>query len=169
MANRDVIIADNDASVRSIVRSYLQSAGFLVLSAKDGLEAVHHAQQERVRLVILDYRMPRLNGIAACAEIRCLPGYLDVPIAILTAFDNPETRAAAERAGATAFIKKPFTGVELLVATATLLDPTSSTAPPAGFSEPRTLIWRRRPEPMPVFGEPNNLAEGRRVLKLLRG
>ena len=68
-----------------------------MLQAIDGLEAIDYATRTRARLVILDYKMPRLDGICACAQIRRLPGYADMPIVILTAFDDDETRAAAQQ------------------------------------------------------------------------
>jgi DNA-binding response OmpR family regulator len=169
VGNRDVIIADDDGMIRDIVRSLLDRAGFTVLQAKDGYEAIDCARRTYARLVILDYRMPRLNGFATCGEIRALPGYAAVPIAMLTAFDDEDMRAASVRAGATAFIGKPFTPVELLSAVADLLDPTGCSAMPTGLAEPRALIWQPRPEPRPLFGEPRSLAEGRRVLRLFRG
>ena len=69
----DVIIADNDYIVRGILRSVLEREGFTVLQAVDGLEAIDYASRTRALLVILDYKMPRLNGLGACAEIRRLP------------------------------------------------------------------------------------------------
>ena len=92
---KDVIVADNDYIVRGILRSILEREGFTVLQAVDGLEAIDYAMRVNARLVILDYKMPRLDGFGACAQIRHLPGYADTPIAVLTAFDNKDTRAAA--------------------------------------------------------------------------
>ena len=94
---KDVIVADNDYIVRGILRSILEREGFTVLQAVDGLEAIDYAMRVHARLVILDYKMPRLDGFGACAQIRHLPGYADTPIAVLTAFDNEDTRAAAEQ------------------------------------------------------------------------
>jgi two-component system chemotaxis response regulator CheY len=163
---KDVIIADNDSIVRSILRSILEREGFTVLQAVDGLEAIDYAMRVHARLVILDYKMPRLDGFGACAQIRHLPGYADTPIAVLTAFDNLDTRAAAERAGVTAFMAKPFKPVDLLRSIAALLGSASAgvgTAP-----EPAALVWKRRQEPPPLFGEPAEFSEGRRVLNICR-
>ena len=70
----DVIVADNDYIIRNILRSLLESKGFTVLSAIDGLEAVDYATRTIARFVILDLRMPKLDGFAACSQIRQLPG-----------------------------------------------------------------------------------------------
>jgi CheY-like chemotaxis protein len=155
----DVIVADNDYIVRNILRSLLDGKGFTVLSAIDGLEALDYA----TRFVILDLRMPKLDGFAACSQIRQLPGYSNVPIAILSAFPGTETREAAKNAGATMFLSKPFTPIEVLRAIAKM-STTSLTAP----LESATFVWPRRQEPSPLYGEPVELSEGRRVLNICR-
>ena len=167
---RDVIIADNDYIIRGILRSVLEHQNFSVLPAVDGIEAIDYAMRTNVCLVILDYRMPRLDGFAACAEIRRLPGYAVVPIIILTAFNDDDKREAARQAGATAFLAKPFKPVDLLKAIASLLgsspvDGGSATA----TTGPAAYVWKRRPDPAPLYGEPTELSEGRRILNICRG
>ena len=113
--------------------------------------------------------MPRLDGFAASAQIRRLPGYADVPIVILTAFDNAEAHAAAQKAGATAFFAKPFTSLDLLRGITTLVGTASADCPTVSVcAEPPALVWRRRQEPPPLYGEPAALSEGRRLLKICR-
>jgi CheY-like chemotaxis protein len=159
----DVIVADNDYIVRNILRSLLEDRGFTVLSAIDGLEAVDYATRTIARVVILDLRMPKLDGFAACSQIRQLPGYPNVPIAILSAFTGIETREAAKNAGATTFLSKPFTPIDVLRAIAKM-----STTPLTAPVESRTFVWPRRQEPSPLYGEPVELSEGRRVLNICR-
>ena len=103
-----VIVAENDALVRAIIRSVLVGAEQQVFPAADGLEAVHLARQFKARLVLLDIGMPRLNGLEACKAIRALPDYADVPIVMLTGYDDERVRQAAHRTGALDFITKPF-------------------------------------------------------------
>jgi CheY-like chemotaxis protein len=163
---KDVIVADNDYIVRGILRSILEREGFTVLQAVDGLEAIDYAMRVRARLVILDYKMPRLDGFGACAQIRHLPGYADTPIAVLTAFDNKDTRAAAKQAGVTTVMAKPFKPVDLLRAIADLLGPEAADG--ATAPKPFVRVWDRLREPPPLFGEPAELSEGRRVLNICR-
>jgi CheY-like chemotaxis protein len=163
---KDVIIADNDYIIRGILRSVLENEGFTVLQTIDGFEAIDYATRTHACLVMLDYKMPRLDGISACAEIRRLPDYADTPIIILTAFDDEETRAAARQAGVTAFLAKPFKPVDLLRVISDLLG--SSPAAGAAGPEPVALVWKRRQEPPPLFGEPIELSKGRRVLNICR-
>jgi two-component system chemotaxis response regulator CheY len=163
---KDVIVADNDYIIRGILRSVLEGEGFTVLQTIDGFEAIDYAMRTRACLVMLDYKMPRLDGISACAEIRRLPDYAATPIIILTAFDDEETRAAARQAGVTAVLAKPFKPVDLLRVISDLLgcSPGQGEAGP----EPFTLVWKRRQEPPPLFGEPVELSKGRRVLNICR-
>jgi CheY-like chemotaxis protein len=156
-----VIVADNDASLRGILRSLLVQHGISVLLAADGLEAVDFAKSTRAQLVILDKRMPNLDGIQACAQIRCLSGYADVPILILTAFDDEATREAAVNAGATHFFSKPFVPTALLQCIAPLLGIRLA-------EQPSNLVWQHRIEPPPAYGEPNELSQGRKMLNIYR-
>jgi DNA-binding response OmpR family regulator len=169
-APRDIIIiADNDYIVRGILRSVLERQDFAVLLAVNGIEALDYAMRTQARLVILDFKMPRLDGFAACARMRSLPGYADVPIVILTAFGDDATREAARDAGATAFIAKPFRPIDLLRAIANLVEPTRREGgSPAAVNEPLAIIWKRRDEPAPLYGDPVELSEGRRILNICR-
>ncbi len=166
---RDVIIADNDYIIRGILRSVLEGQKFSVLQAVDGIEALDYATRTNAHLVILDYKMPKLDGFATCAQIRRLPGYAHVPIAILTAFDDEATRQAARQAGVTAFFVKPFKTVDLLRGIAHLM----GAGPAEGAAitvpaDPVAEVWKRQSDPTPLFGEPTELSEGRRLLNICR-
>ena len=119
--DQSLIIADNDGSMRGILRSVLEHPRRVVFLAADGLEAVQYAQHTVADLVLLDMRMPRLDGLEACAQIRQLPRYKDVPIVILTAFDDERARRKAKRVGVTAFFVKPFSADSLRRGLAPLL------------------------------------------------
>jgi len=87
-----------------------------VALAANGLEAVDLASATAAALIILDVKMPELDGFQACAQIRKLPGYERTPIVILN-FDNGESaQSTASRAGATMFLVKPFTTASLMLA-----------------------------------------------------
>ncbi len=163
---KDVIVADNDYIVRGILRSILEREGFTVLQAVDGLEAIEYAMRVRAQLVILDYKMPKLDGFGACAQIRHLPGYADTPIAVLTAFDNEDTRTTAERAGVTTVMAKPFKPVDLVRTIAAMMGPAPTDV--AATPKPFVRLWERLREPPPLFGEPAELSEGRRILNICR-
>src|ERR1700691_3534299 len=81
-----VIVADNDSMMRGLLRTVLEQPGRTLLLCADGMEAVELAEQTLATLVLLDLRMPRMDGIEACRQIRELPRYATVPIVILTVF-----------------------------------------------------------------------------------
>ncbi|HTZ70989.1 MAG TPA: response regulator [Acetobacteraceae bacterium] len=103
-----VILAENDAILRGVMRAVLSRAEQLVFPASDGIEAVMLARRFTARLVLLDISMPRLNGLLACEAIRLLPGYGRVPIVLLSGSADEALRLAARRIGAKDVISKPF-------------------------------------------------------------
>jgi CheY-like chemotaxis protein len=140
------IVADDDAMIRSILRSALGSIGLEVCLASHGYEAVGLAGRTRATLVMLDLAMPGLDGISACQQIRRLPGYESVPIIVLTAKLNPLVAQAATDAGATLVLSKPFQPASLLQSLAPYCHISSSTrtAIARGATQARTIA---RPPP----------------------
>ena len=169
LIENDVIVADNDSMIRDILRSVLEREGFNVFLAVDGIEAIDLATRTRARLVILDYKMPKLDGFAACEQIRQLQGYEYTPIVILTAFKDDDTRAAADSARASLFFTKPFRPSELVRALKPLIGAAPQHADTGSrLPEAVAVVWQREPEPSPVYGEPVELSQGRRVLNICR-
>jgi two-component system chemotaxis response regulator CheY len=109
-----MILAENDSMMRGLLRTILEQPRRTLLLCADGIEAVQLAGQTLAMLVLLDLRMPRMDGIEACKQIRQLPRYAKVPILILTVFDSDIVKRRALRAGATAFLAKPFSRTQLL-------------------------------------------------------
>jgi len=125
-----VIVADNDSMMRGLLRTVLEQPRRTLLLCADGLEAVDLASQTLATLILLDLRMPRIDGIQACVRIRQLPRYASVPIVILTVFDGDVFRQRALRAGATAFVGKPFSRAELLQVVNPLIEGVRRLPPP---------------------------------------
>lgn len=156
-----IIVAEDNAMLRSILRSFLDECGFRVLLATNGMEAVALASSTEARLVLLDVKMPQLDGLQACAWMRSLPNYASVPIVMVSAYGDAATRAAAESAGATLFLGKPISIIGLLEAIQPLLGKPVVERNPA-------FEWKRRTEPKPVYGEVPELAHGRKLLEICR-
>jgi AmiR/NasT family two-component response regulator len=111
---RRVLIAEDEALIRLDLREMLEEEGFdVVAEAADGETAVRLAEQHRPDLVILDVRMPVLDGIEAAARIA---GSRIAPVVILTAFSQRELVERARDAGAMAYLVKPFGKADLLPA-----------------------------------------------------
>ena len=108
-----VLLVDDDAIPRVIARESLQSAGFDVEEASNGREALAAFERARPALVLMDALMPEMDGFAACAAIRALPGGKRTPILMMTSLDDVESIRHAFEAGATDFATKPVHGSSL--------------------------------------------------------
>ncbi|GAA2011066.1 response regulator transcription factor [Microbacterium ulmi] len=117
-----VLIADDQALIRSAVRDLLEGAGTatVVGEAVDGLEAVARAQELHPDVVLMDIRMPRLDGIEATARICDDPALAETRVLILTTFEEDEYLVAALRAGASGFIGKGAEPDEIVRAVAAI-------------------------------------------------
>lgn len=121
MDEETLIIADNDSMMRGLLRTMLFQPNRTLLLCNDGIEAVELAAHTLASLVLLDLRMPRMDGNEACRQIREMPRYATVPIVIMTVFDEDTFKRAALRDGATAFLAKPFSRDQLMRALVPLL------------------------------------------------
>jgi CheY-like chemotaxis protein len=111
---RSVLIVDDDPFIRKLVATTLEDvAGFDLVEASDGIEAVEIARIHSPAIIFLDVNMPRLDGIGAAAQLRALPGAEATTIVMLTAA-GPERERAARDAGADLFLTKPFSPLDLL-------------------------------------------------------
>ncbi len=102
-----VLIADDDEGSRLILSEGLKQAGFSVLEAANGSEAVSAFSEHRPQIVLMDVIMPTMGGFEACAAIRALPGGQDTPVLMLTGLDDIDSINQAYEAGATDFATKP--------------------------------------------------------------
>jgi DNA-binding response OmpR family regulator len=109
-----VLVADDDADILRIVEINLQLEGFEVVTARDGPDALAKAVAVRPDLVLLDVRMPGIDGYTICAQLRADATLAAVPVIIVTANYGPAEVEAARRAGADDFLVKPFLPATLL-------------------------------------------------------
>jgi two-component system chemotaxis response regulator CheY len=112
---------DDSASMREMVRATLTSAGYEVVEAVDGQEALDYARENPCDLVISDVNMPRMDGITLVHELRSLPHYRLTPLLLLTTESSQEKKLEGKRAGATGWIVKPFNPEQLLATMARVL------------------------------------------------
>jgi two-component system chemotaxis response regulator CheY len=99
----------------------LKSAGYNVIEASDGAEALKLLQTRSVDLVLSDINMPNLNGIEFTRQLRLQPGFSRTPIILLTTESDPSKKAEGRAAGATGWIVKPFNQDQLLAVIAKVL------------------------------------------------
>jgi len=112
---RKVLIVDDDPFIRKLIATTLEDvAGFELLQASDGSEAIDLAAREQPEIVFLDVDMPRVDGIEACARIREGEATAGATIVMLTATARGDNERRAEEAGADLFLTKPFSPLDLL-------------------------------------------------------
>lgn len=110
-----ILAVDDSNSIRQMVALTLTQAGYEVVQATDGQNALEIARRQTVDAAIIDINMPRLDGITLVRELRSLPGYKYTPLLILTTESSPEKKTEGRSAGATGWIVKPFDPDKLLM------------------------------------------------------
>jgi signal transduction histidine kinase len=110
-----ILVVDDNAPNRELAQAALEDEGYRVVLANNGEEAVRMFQDEAPDCVLLDVRMPGVDGPAACERIRALPGGHDTPVVFLTAQRDVDTFDRALRAGGDDFLTKPVQPSELLL------------------------------------------------------
>lgn len=101
-----VLVVEDEEFLRNLLYVSLKREGFVVVLARDGVEALETFSQQPFDLILLDILMPRMNGFEFCVEVRKRS---DVPIVMLTALNTPDDVVAGFELGADDFISKPFT------------------------------------------------------------
>ncbi|MEZ5541415.1 MAG: response regulator [Pseudomonadota bacterium] len=117
-----ILAVDDSPSMRQMVSYTLQSAGYDVLLADDGVEALRIATETEVNLVLTDVNMPNMDGITLVRELRKLGTYRYKPILILTTESGIDKKMQGKAAGATGWIVKPFDPTQLLNTLRRVLD-----------------------------------------------
>ncbi|MBU2753227.1 response regulator [Acidithiobacillus sp. CV18-2] len=121
---KTILIVDDSASLRQVVRIALEGAGYEVLEAGDGVQGLAQLQAApRVHLIISDVNMPNMDGITFLKNIKQLPNYKFTPVIMLTTESGDEMKQEGRAAGAKAWVVKPFQPQQLLAAVAKLVLP----------------------------------------------
>ncbi|GAB4202260.1 MAG: response regulator transcription factor [Roseiflexaceae bacterium] len=124
--NATVLIIEDEASIRTVVRAYLEQASYRVLSAETGLEGLALARSERPDLIVLDLNLPGMDGMEIAARLR---EESDVFILMLTARTEEADRVAGLRIGADDYLTKPFSPRELTARVEAILRRRRAVAP----------------------------------------
>jgi putative two-component system response regulator len=121
VARSKVLVVDDVPANRELLQGHLDDLGYEVREARDGIEALEAVEAEEPDLILLDIDMPRLDGIAVCERLKAHPIRRLIPIVILTASNDRNTRLRGIAAGADDYLSKPFDSKELLIRTKVLL------------------------------------------------
>ncbi len=109
-----ILAVDDSASMRQMVSFTLKGAGFNVIDAVDGVDALSKVKGKSVDLVLTDVNMPRMDGITLIKELRAQPSFKFTPILMLTTESGSDKKSEGKSAGATGWIVKPFNPDQLL-------------------------------------------------------
>jgi two-component system, OmpR family, response regulator len=127
MADTTILVVDDEEYIRDLVTSSLKLAGFAARSVPDGSEALAAIAAEAPDLVVLDVRMPGIDGFEVCRHLRAAGN--DVPIVFLTARDSTDDRISGLTTGGDDYLTKPFSLEELVARIRAVLRRTGTTSP----------------------------------------
>ena len=120
---KTILIVDDSASVRQVVSIALKGAGYDVLEACDGKDALSKLTGQKVHLIISDVNMPNMDGITLVKEVKKLANYKFTPIIMLTTESQEDKKQESQAAGAKAWVVKPFRPEQMLAAVSKLILP----------------------------------------------
>jgi two-component system, chemotaxis family, chemotaxis protein CheY len=106
--SNSILVVDDTRSMRKMVATVLQAAGYEVEEAADGAEALEKAKARVFDLVVTDHNMPRMDGVTLVRALRGLAEYDDVALIVLSTETSTELKAKGRDAGATGWMAKPF-------------------------------------------------------------
>lgn len=112
--SKTILTVDDSATIRQMLSLTLKDAGYAVVEAVDGVDALDKLAQQPVHMVITDLNMPKLDGIELIREIRKLPEHRFIPIIMLTTESQESKKQEGKSAGASGWIVKPFKPQQLL-------------------------------------------------------
>ncbi len=118
-----IMVVDDSASLRQVVGISLKGAGYSVIEACDGRDALSKLTGQKVHLIVSDVNMPNMDGISLVKEVKKLPNYRFTPIMMLTTETDTGKKMQGKAAGAKAWLVKPFQPPTLLNAVSKLVLP----------------------------------------------
>ncbi len=116
-----ILVVDDESNNRFLLKTHLESAGYKIIIATNGMDALERVKKSPPDLIILDIMMPEMDGFQVCQTFRQMPDTMIVPIVMVTALRGTDERIKGIEAGADDFISKPFNRMELLTRVKSLL------------------------------------------------
>ncbi|CAG1009041.1 Chemotaxis protein CheY [Burkholderiales bacterium] len=119
--NKSILIVDDSASLRQVVNLTLKNAGYDVIEACDGKDALAKLDGRKFHLIISDVNMPNMDGISLLREVKKHPSYKFTPVLMLTTEAGEGKKLEGQAAGAKAWVVKPFQPQQMLAAVSKLV------------------------------------------------
>lgn len=109
-----LLLVEDKPTTREQLLQFLAQTPFTVSCANDGLEGLNRCKTESFDVVLVDHKMPLMDGLALIKSLRQLPAYRAVPIILMTTLDSAQVDPLAEKAGASLCLSKPIDGARLI-------------------------------------------------------
>lgn len=119
--SKTILVVDDSASLRQVVSIALKGAGYGVIEACDGQDALAKLRGQKINLVISDVNMPNMDGITFVKEMKKLPEFKFTPVIMLTTEGQESKKQEGQAAGAKAWVVKPFQPAQMLAAVSKLV------------------------------------------------
>jgi two-component system alkaline phosphatase synthesis response regulator PhoP len=116
-----ILVADDEEPIVELIRITLEDPGLRIVEAYDGVAALAFARDTGPDLALLDVRMPKLDGLEVCRQVRAMPECAHTRVVLLTAAGQAEDRALGLAAGAHEYLTKPFSPLALIALVKSLL------------------------------------------------
>lgn len=120
-----ILIIDDDAMNREILEAFLENEHQIIL-ANNGQNGITSAETIKPDLIILDVKMPDMDGFTVCHTLKTIPHLQHIPVMFITGTDDPDDVIRGQQAGASAFLPRPFEGDMLINVVKSLLNPLSN-------------------------------------------
>jgi two-component system alkaline phosphatase synthesis response regulator PhoP len=111
---KKILIADDEEFIRELIAATINRGDYELVEAKDGIEALDLARKEMPDLIVLDIKMPGIDGFKVCKELKSEPETASIKIIVLTAFGQDEDIRKGKEAGADDYFLKPFNPIDLM-------------------------------------------------------
>lgn len=111
---KKIMTVDDSPTVRKVLSMTLSGAGYQVIEANDGQDAIKKLALGNIDLLVTDLNMPSMNGVELIKHVRQQPGHRFMPIIMLTAETHSDMKTAGKKAGASGWVTKPFRPEQLL-------------------------------------------------------
>ena len=114
MSGKSILYVEDNELNRKIVRDLLRRTRYRLLEAPDGEAGVAMAREQRPDLILMDVQLPKMSGIDATRKLRAEPAIAAIPILVITSFALSGDEQKAKDAGATGYLAKPYSPMDLL-------------------------------------------------------
>lgn len=112
--SKSIMVVDDSGSFRTVVKLALQKAGYEVVEAVDGKDAITKLDGRKLNLIVCDVNMPNMDGLSFLRHLKATPSYKFTPVIMLTTESQEAKKAEGRAAGARAWITKPFQPAQLV-------------------------------------------------------